>query len=134
MFRDDLVRESTIASIPAPVRQALHVQIGRTLLKHGGRVKAAAAHLMAGAVPGVPEVLQSLDRAGAELLGTSPEVAAELTRRALDLTEPADPRWFARTMTAMRTLADAGDPGEPRSSPRPRSAGGSLPARPPPNC
>lgn len=111
VFRHDLVRESTIASIPAPVRQALHVQIGRTLLKHGGRVKAAAAHLMAGAVPGVPEVLQSLDRAGAELLGTSPEVAAELTRRALDLTEPADPRWFARTMTAMRTLADAGDPG-----------------------
>lgn len=109
VFRHDLVRESMIMSIPAPVRQALHVQIGRTLLEHGGRVKAAAAHLMAGAVPGVPEVLQSLDRASAEMLDTSPAVAAELTRRTLDLTEPADPRRFTRTMTAMRTLVDAGD-------------------------
>ncbi len=109
VFRHDLVRESVITSIPAPVRQALHVQIGRTLLEHGGRAEAAATHLMAGAVPGVPEALQSLDRASAELLGASPAVAAELTRRALDLTEPADPRRFARTMTAMRTLVAAGD-------------------------
>ena len=62
---------------------------------------------MAGAVPGVPEVLQSLDQAGAGAAGHLPEAAAELTRPALDLTEPADPRWFARTMTAIRTLADA---------------------------
>jgi DNA-binding CsgD family transcriptional regulator len=109
VFRHEVVRESMITDIPGPVRQALHVQIGRALLEHGGRVDAAAAHLMAGAVPGVPEVLQSLDRASAEMLDTSPTVAAELTRRALDLTEPADPRRFARTMTAMRTLVAAGD-------------------------
>ncbi|TDC92018.1 LuxR family transcriptional regulator [Actinomadura sp. 7K507] len=108
-FRHDVVRESVITDIPDPVRQALHVQIGRTLLEHGGRVKAAAAHLMAGAVPGVPEVLPSLDRASAEMLDTHPAVAAELIRRALDLTELADPQWFARTMTAMRTLVAAGD-------------------------
>ncbi|CNF36370.1 regulatory protein [Mycobacterium tuberculosis] len=109
VFRHEVVRESVITHIPGPVRQALHVQIGRAQLEHGGRVDAAAAHLMAGAVPGVPEVLQSLDRASAEMLDTSPTVAAELTRRALDLTEPADPRRFARTMTAMRTLVAAGD-------------------------
>ncbi|WP_284454729.1 ATP-binding protein [Actinomadura madurae] len=109
VFRHDVVRESVIMGIPGPVRQALHVQIGRTLLEHGGRVEAAATHLMAGAVPGVPEVLQSLDRASVEMLDTYPAVAAELTRRALDLTEPADPRRFARTMTAMRTLVAAGD-------------------------
>ncbi len=109
VFRHEVVRESVINDIPGPVRQALHVQIGRALLEHGGRVDAAAAHLMAGAVPGVPEVLQSLDRASAEMLDTSPAVAAELTRRALDLTEPADPRRFTRTMTAMRTLVAAGD-------------------------
>ncbi|WP_121438025.1 helix-turn-helix transcriptional regulator [Actinomadura pelletieri] len=109
VFRHEVVRESVIADIPGPVRQALHVQIGRTLLEHGGRVRAAASHLMAGAVPGVPEVLPSLDRASAEMLDTHPAVAAELTRRALDLTELADPRWFARTMTAIRTLAAAGD-------------------------
>ncbi|NDU72402.1 AAA family ATPase [Actinomadura sp. DSM 109109] len=109
VFRHDLLRETVITSIPAPVRQALHVQIGRTLLEHGGRVEAAAGHLMAGAVPGVPEILQSLDRASAEMLDTSPATAAELTRRALDLTDPADPRRFARTRTAMRTLVDAGD-------------------------
>ncbi|MEU8804625.1 AAA family ATPase [Spirillospora sp. NPDC048819] len=108
-FRHDVVRESVITDIPDPVRQALHVQIGRTLLEHGGRVKAAAAHLMAGAVPGVPEVLPNLDRASAEMLDTHPAVAAELIRRALDLTELADPQWFARTMTAMRTLVAAGD-------------------------
>ncbi|MGW3773875.1 ATP-binding protein [Actinomadura verrucosospora] len=109
VFRHDLVRESLITDIPGPVRQALHVQIGRTLLEHGGRVKAAAAHLMAGAVSGVPEVLQSLDRASAQMVDTDPAVAAELTQRALELTEPADPLWFARTMTAMRTLVTAGD-------------------------
>lgn len=109
VFQHDVVRESVITDIPGPVRQALHVQIGRTLLEHGGRVKAAAAHLMAGAVSGVPEVLQSLDRASSQMLDTYPAVAAELTHRALDLTEPADPLRFARTMTAMRTLVAAGD-------------------------
>lgn len=109
VFRHDLVRESVITDIPGPLRQALHVQIGRTLLEHGGNVKDAAAHLMSGAVPGAPEVLQCLDRASAAMLDTYPTVAAELTRRALDLTEPADPQWFARTMTAMRTLVVAGD-------------------------
>nr|WP_281259380.1 AAA family ATPase [Actinomadura meyerae] len=109
VFRHDLARESMITSIPAPVRQALHVQIGRALLEHGGRAEAAATHLMAGAVQGVPEVLRSLDRASAEMLDASPAAAAELTHRALDLTEPADPRRFARTMTAMRTLVAAGD-------------------------
>ncbi|TYK44100.1 LuxR C-terminal-related transcriptional regulator [Actinomadura decatromicini] len=108
-FRHDVVRESIIANIPGPVRQALHVQIGRTLLEHGGRVRAAASHLMAGAVPGVPEILPNLDQASAEMLDTHPAVAAELIRRALDLTELADPRWFARTMTAMRALVAAGD-------------------------
>ncbi|WP_169806928.1 AAA family ATPase [Actinomadura macra] len=109
VFRHDVVRESVITSIPGPVRQALHVQIGRTLLEHGGRVNAASTHLMAGAVPGVPEVLQSLDEASAEMLDTCPAAAAELTRRALDLTEPTDPRRFARTMTAMRALVAAGN-------------------------
>ncbi|MFC4056646.1 AAA family ATPase [Actinomadura syzygii] len=108
-FRHDVVRESVIANIPGPVRQALHVQIGRTLLEHGGRVQAAASHLMAGAVPGVPEILPSLDQASAEMLDTHPAVAAELIRRALDLTELADPQWFARTMAAMRALVAAGD-------------------------
>jgi DNA-binding CsgD family transcriptional regulator len=111
-FRHELVRQAVVGAIPAPVRQALHVQIGRTLLGRGDRVTDAAAHLMGGAGPGDPPALADLDQAAAKVFASAPPVAADLAGRALALTDPADPLWFPRTLSAANALVAAGRPAE----------------------
>ncbi|WP_158566964.1 ATP-binding protein [Actinomadura craniellae] len=112
VFRHDLVRQAVAAAIPAPVRQALHRQIGETLLDRGGRVLPAAAHLMAGAAPGDAHALTGLDRAATAVLPDVPRAAADLCLRAFELTDGADPLRSARALSAVNALAAAGRPAE----------------------
>jgi DNA-binding CsgD family transcriptional regulator len=107
VFRHGLVWQSVVATLPTPVRQAMHRQIGEVLLDRGS-TGLAAAHLLEGVCPGDTRGLAGLDRAITDVLVASPQAAAELAVRTLDLTDPDDPSWLARTVRAVRATADTG--------------------------
>ncbi|MFB9840677.1 hypothetical protein, partial [Actinoallomurus acaciae] len=89
-FRHDLLWRAMLESMPESVCRALHRQAAGMLLGRGGSSIRAAAHLLRSARPGDPEAVAGLDRAVREVLPTSPQTAAELAARALELTAPAD--------------------------------------------
>ena len=107
-FRHELVWQAVADSLPRPVARALHRQAGQMLLAHGEDAVAAARHLLAGAHRRDAVALAGLDRAVADAAKSSPTAAAELAVRVLDLTGPADPGRYARTVTAVRALTAAG--------------------------
>jgi DNA-binding CsgD family transcriptional regulator len=110
-FRHELVRQAVLETVPLPVRQALDRQIGEDLLA-GGSAASGAGHLLSGARRGDAGALAGLDRAGAEVLRSSPAIAADLAMRALDLTPPGDPGLTRRSSVAAEALAAAGRPAE----------------------
>jgi DNA-binding CsgD family transcriptional regulator len=108
MFRHDLLRQAVNDSLAVSVRHRTHRRIGDTLLRRGGSALPAAAHFMIYARPGDQDVLGGLDRAAHEVLRSSPETAADLAVRALELTCTGDPARFDRTVTAVGALTAAG--------------------------
>ncbi|MEW9530436.1 AAA family ATPase [Microbispora sp. NPDC049125] len=107
-FRHDLLWQAVVESIPAPVRRALHSDAGEMLLKRGGSAVPAAAHLIRSAGRGDASALLVLDQAAREVLRSSPQSAADLAMRALELTDPADSDWFDRAATAVDALTAFG--------------------------
>ncbi|GAA4498102.1 LuxR family transcriptional regulator [Actinoallomurus oryzae] len=107
-FRHDLVWLAVTETMAPSVRQALHRQAGRMLLDRGGSVVVAAAHLRDSARTGDAAALAGLDQAAREVLPASPETAADLAVRALDLTAPGDGRRSDRALIAVRALTTAG--------------------------
>lgn len=108
-FRNGLLWRVVTDAVPGPVRRALHRQIGDLLMERGGSaVPAAASHLMQGVRVGDARALAGLDRAVGEVLLMSPRAAAALAAHALRLTDPTEPAWPARTVTAVRALSMAG--------------------------
>jgi DNA-binding CsgD family transcriptional regulator/tetratricopeptide (TPR) repeat protein len=106
-FRRELVREAVYRGLEDPIRLALHRQIGELLLARGGAATRAAVHLIQGAERGDHKVLDGLDRAIVETRRSCPESAADLARRALELTDPADPTRPARTALVVEVLVGA---------------------------
>jgi DNA-binding CsgD family transcriptional regulator len=107
-FRHHLLWQAVTDGIPLPVRQWLHLRAGQMLLDRGGSAIPAAAHFMAHSRPGTTQALAGLDRAAREVLPSSPQTAADLATRALELTDAADPAWFDRTVTAVEALTATG--------------------------
>jgi ATP/maltotriose-dependent transcriptional regulator MalT len=107
-FRHQLVWQAISVALPLSVRQALHRQIAEMLLAQGGSAASAAAHLLTCARSGDRTALAGLDRASAEVLSSSPAIAADLATRALELTVPGDPELIARSLTAAHALTAAG--------------------------
>jgi DNA-binding CsgD family transcriptional regulator len=107
-FRHELVWRAVAEMIPPPARKALHRQFGGLLLKRGGSAASAAAHLLEGAHSGDLAALTGLDRAAAETLQTSPQTAARLALRALELTSRAAPDAVSRAVAAAEALTAAG--------------------------
>jgi DNA-binding CsgD family transcriptional regulator len=108
IFHHELVWQSVVETLPGPMRQALHRQAGEMLLDRGGSVVPAAAHLMKGARHGDTRALAGLDQAVAEVLPSSPQTAADLAVRALELTDQSDPGRFTRTVSATEACTAAG--------------------------
>jgi DNA-binding CsgD family transcriptional regulator len=108
-FRHELLRHAVLETLPLPVRQALHRQIGDILLARGSAA-AAAGHLLSCARSGDPGALAGLDRAAAEVLPSSPAIAADLATRALELTPPGDAELTRRSSMAAEALTVAGRP------------------------
>jgi len=111
-FRHDLMWRAVGNLIPGPARKALHRQFGEILLNRGGSALSAAAHLLEAAHTGDPVTLAGLDRAAAGTLPSSPQTAARLALRALELTPPADPAALPRSVAAAEALTAAGQLGQ----------------------
>ncbi|WP_275415256.1 helix-turn-helix transcriptional regulator [Planotetraspora silvatica] len=107
-FRHDLLWQAVVGTIPTPVRQALHRDAGEMLLKRGGSAVPAAAHLIHSAGRGDESALRGLGQAAREVLRSSPQTAADLALRALELSDPADPDWVGRAATAADALTAIG--------------------------
>ena len=107
-FRHELIWHAVAEMIPRPARKALHQQFGEFLLNRGGSAASAAAHLLQAADQGDPAALTGLDKAAAQMLPTSPQTAARLAVRALELTPAADPGAVSRSVAAAEALTAAG--------------------------
>jgi DNA-binding CsgD family transcriptional regulator len=107
-FRHELLRRGVIETIGPSVRKALHRQAGEMLLKRGDSAILAAGHLLQYACPGDTQAAAGLDQAVRELLSSSPQTAADLAVRSLELTVPTDPGRFDRTVTAVYALTTSG--------------------------
>ena len=107
-FRHELIWRVIVGSVPAPVRQALHVQIGELLIGRQGATP--QRHLTWSKAYGrvTSRALTRLDQAIDAVLPRSPRSAADLAMHALDLTEPGAPGRPQRTLTAARALTATG--------------------------
>jgi DNA-binding CsgD family transcriptional regulator len=106
-FKHKLIWRAVIEAVPPSARQAMHRQYGEMLLARGGSAMTAAAHLLKGAREGDSAVTAGLDTAAEKVLRSSPPAAADLSLRALELTEAVDPVRFRRTVRAAGALTAA---------------------------
>jgi len=88
-FRHDLIRDAIYADLPGSVRLALHREVGRRLATAGAPARQVAEQLARG--PGDAETVGWLTRAAREAAATSPDAAADLLQRAIELMDPHDP-------------------------------------------
>ncbi|WP_433177417.1 LuxR C-terminal-related transcriptional regulator [Actinoallomurus sp. CA-150999] len=108
-FRNGLVWRVIADAVPAPIRRALHRQIGDLLISRGGTASLpAVSHLLRGVRPSDAQALTALDQAIAEMFPTSPRAVAALATYLLGLTDSMEPAWPARTLTAVQALTAAG--------------------------
>jgi DNA-binding CsgD family transcriptional regulator len=107
-FRHDVLRQAVSDGLTGSVRHRTHHRIGDSLLRRGGSAVPAATHLMTYARPGDRHAAAGLDRAAGEVLRSSPQAAADLALRALELTDGDDPARWDRTVTAVGALTAAG--------------------------
>jgi predicted ATPase len=89
-FRHEVIRQALYKSLPASVRDALHLQAGQALATTGAPVERVAQHLLAGASFDARTV-EWLARSADRLTARAPELAADLLSRICDTAElPAD--------------------------------------------
>jgi DNA-binding CsgD family transcriptional regulator len=107
-FQHELVREALYASIPGPVRSALHREAATVVQQEGRSVVEVAEHLMLCGYPGTDRAKKVLREAAARIAPTAPGAAADLTLRTLELSDSADPGHPWLVADAVRLLATAG--------------------------
>jgi DNA-binding CsgD family transcriptional regulator len=107
-FRHELLRRAIGELIPGPAHTALHHQYGEILLARGGSADRAAGHLLLAAHPSDRASLAGLDKAAERTRTSAPQVAADLTTRALALTPSADSAALPRAVAAAEALTAAG--------------------------
>ena len=90
-FSHDLNREAVRASLPASAVQALDRQVASVLLAAGALPVEVAGQLASSAAPGDQIAITTLMKASDALRSTDPSQAADLARRALDLTPAQHP-------------------------------------------
>jgi hypothetical protein len=111
-FRHELLRRAVIETVAPPIRVALHREAAQMLLDSRGSAVPAAPHLIKSALAGDVSAIRGLDRAAREVLATSPQTALELSRRALEISDPTDPDRFDRVATAVHALTITGEVSE----------------------
>jgi len=111
-FRHDLIREAIEAELPSAVKQSLQRRALDVLLEHGAPPADAATLVMEVARPGDQEAIDLLHRATLEIGRVSPSVAAQLSRRLLELTLDTDPNWSTRVVETTDLLVHSGQAAE----------------------
>ena len=104
-FRHDLIRDSLYEDLPESVRRGLHREAGQRLAASGSPAQRVAEHLARGAATGDAQAIAWLTRAARDAMARSPDVAASLLGRAIELMNPADPgrdRLIAEQASSLR--------------------------------
>jgi len=86
-FRHEVIRQALYESLPASVRNALHLQAGQALAAAGAPVERAAQHLLAGMTVDA-RTLEWLAGAADRLSTRAPGLAADLLGRVFDQADP----------------------------------------------
>ena len=89
-FRNELIRDAVIETIPLPARHALQRQAIDVLVEAGMSPIEPATCLATSSQPGDRAAIASLTAASRALGPSDPKVAAELSRRAFELSGPRD--------------------------------------------
>ena len=113
-FRHDLLRQAAYESLPASVRLAMHRDAGEALLRTGAPTVRVAAQLAIGARPGDAAAAAAIGQAAVELTPSSPNAAADLALRALELAGDHDEYRPGLVLSAARALGLAGRVSEAR--------------------
>jgi DNA-binding CsgD family transcriptional regulator len=90
-FRHDLIRDSIYQDLPASMRRALHREAGLRLAQARAPVLQVAEHLARGSAGGDAETITWLTQAAREAAAGSPDIAADLLARAVELMPATDP-------------------------------------------
>jgi DNA-binding CsgD family transcriptional regulator/tetratricopeptide (TPR) repeat protein len=107
VFRHEVIRQALQEGMPVSALNALHLQAGRALAAVGAPVERAAQHLLSGMTFDM-RTLRWLAGSADRLSARAPELAADLLRRALDGTEPANGQSGALRLALANALLRAG--------------------------
>ncbi|MFF3396227.1 ATP-binding protein [Streptomyces sp. NPDC002669] len=108
LFRHDLLRQAVYADLTPSVRRALHREAASRLVAAGRSSVDAVPHLLKSAEPGDTEAIGLLDTAATDVIAVMPDLAADLTVRALDLVPPRAPMAYDVGERAIVALTRAG--------------------------
>src|SRR3954469_1673030 len=89
-FRHDLLREATRQSLPQSLRRAMERQSASIMLNMGAAPAEVATQLVRSAEPGDREAISALRQAAQSVGHTDASAAADLSRRALELSPTQD--------------------------------------------
>ena len=106
-FRHDLLRQAVYEALPASARPALHREAAQALRSTGASAVRVAGQLAIGAAPGDAEALAAMLEAVKELGPSSPNAAADLALRMLELAGDRTER-AAMVLAAVDVLGRAG--------------------------
>ena len=90
-FRHDLLREATRQSLPQSIRRAMERQSASIMLSMGAAPAEVATQLARSAEPGDREAINALRQAAQSVGHSDASVAADLSKRALELLPAQDP-------------------------------------------
>jgi DNA-binding CsgD family transcriptional regulator/tetratricopeptide (TPR) repeat protein len=107
-FRHDLLRQAVYEDLPASARVALHRDAAEALRRTGAPLIRIAGQLAIGAGPGDEEAVTALLAAAAQLLGSAPKAAADMSLTALSMLDHRDARRPGTLLTAVHALSMAG--------------------------
>ncbi len=113
-FRHDLLREAAYLSLPVSARLALHRDAGEALRRTGATAVRVAGQLAIGAHPGDVAAAAAIGQAVTELTPSSPNAAADLGLRALELAGDHDEPGLDLVRSATHALGLAGRIAEAR--------------------
>ncbi|MDY0814555.1 ATP-binding protein [Kitasatospora purpeofusca] len=108
VFRHDLLRQAVYADLAPSARRALHREAASRLVAAGRTSTDAVPHLLKSAEPGDEEAVRLLGRAASDVATVMPDLAADLSVRAMELVPPHDPAVFGAGERAITALTRAG--------------------------
>ncbi|MFI9386580.1 LuxR C-terminal-related transcriptional regulator [Kutzneria sp. NPDC052558] len=110
VFHREPVWQAVLDTVPEPVRSMLHRQAATMLLgRPEDRTEAAAVHLVHCAEFGDARAIATIREAAHRLLPASPNAAAALATRGMDITEPNGADHIALAITATAALVRLGE-------------------------